>query len=109
MITASITIHGRSEKRTEIIQTIKGIMDQLSKNKKCRQVKTYQDIDDENTLFFVEDWQSVYDLDEYFSSRLFKVMLGINPLLKDRLEIKLFTELRNIAPTTGQLSPNSNK
>lgn len=51
MITASITIHGRPEKRTEILQTIKGIMRKLIKDTKCREVKVYRDIDDENTFF----------------------------------------------------------
>ena len=53
-----------------------------------------ESIDDENTLFLVEDWPTEHDLDEYLSSRLFKVLLGINPILKDPLEMKMFTFLR---------------
>jgi len=94
MITASITIRGRSKKRIEILQTIKGIKDQLGRNTRCKQVKIYQDIDDENTFVVVEDWPTEHDLDEYLSSRLFKVLLGITPFLKDQLEIKLFTEMK---------------
>lgn len=96
MITAAIIIHGRPEKRTEILQTIKGIMGKLLKDTKCREVKIYRDIDDENTFFFVENWLSEDDLNDYFCSRLFKILLGINPLLESQLEITLFTGAKKI-------------
>ncbi len=96
MITACITLHGRSAKRMEILQTIKGIKDQLDEKTRCRQVKICQDIDDENTIFLVEDWPSEHDLDEYLSSRLFKVFLGLNPILEEPLEMKVFAFLREV-------------
>lgn len=95
MITASITLQGQPEKRTEILQTIKGIRDELARDTRCRQVKVYQDLDDENTFFFVENWLTEHDLDAYLSSRLFKVLLGVTPILKEPLEIKLLTEIKN--------------
>ncbi len=94
MITASITIHGQPEKRMEILQTIKGIKEQLSSGTRCRQVNIYQDIDDQNTFFFVENWLTEHDLDNYLSSRLFKVLLGLTPILKESPEIKLLTETK---------------
>ena len=94
VITACITLHGRSEKKMEILQTIKEIKEQLDKKTRCRQVKIYQDIDDENTLFLVEDWLNEDELDDYLSSRLFKVLLGINSILEEPLEVKVFAFLR---------------
>jgi quinol monooxygenase YgiN len=88
MITATIKLHGRSEKRREILQTIKGLMDQLNKGTNCNQVNLYQDIDDKDIFFLVENWSAEHDLDEYLSSQLFKVLLGVHPILKDPLEIK---------------------
>jgi quinol monooxygenase YgiN len=93
MITATIKLHGRPEKRTEIIQTIKALVNQLYKGTNCRQVKLYQELDDEDTFFLVEDWPTEHDLDEYLSSRLFKVLLGVHPILEYPLEIKMFTEV----------------
>ncbi len=78
----------------EILQTIKGIKEQLDKKAQCRQVKIYQDIEDENIFFIVEDWVSEDDLDEYLSSRLFKVLLGLNSILEEPLEVKVFAFLR---------------
>jgi len=93
MITASITIHGQHEKRIEILQTMKGLKDQLARDTRCKQVDIYQDIDDKNTFFLVEEWLTGHDLDDYLSSRLFKILLGIAPILKEPLEIKLLTEM----------------
>ena len=95
MITASITLQGQPEKRMEILQTIKGIRDELSKDTRCKQVNVYQDLDDENTFFFVENWSTEQDLDTYLSSRLFKVLLGLTPILKEPLKIKMLTEINN--------------
>ncbi len=62
MVTASILIHGQLEKRTNILQIIK--------ETRCRQVMIYQDIDGENTFFFVEIWVTERNPDQYLSSRL---------------------------------------
>jgi quinol monooxygenase YgiN len=94
MITATIKLHGRPKKRTEIIQTIKELINQLSKDTKCREVKIYQEIDDIDTFFLVEDWSTGEDLDEYLSSRLFKILLGVRPILEYPLEIKMFNEIK---------------
>jgi len=94
VITACITLHGRSAKKMEILQTLKGIKDQLDKKTQCRQAKIYQDIDDENRFFLVEYWPSEDDLDEHLSSGLFKVLLGLNPILEEPLDVKLFGCLR---------------
>lgn len=98
MITASIKLHGRHEKRTEILQTLRSLRDELSREKKCGQVNVYQNVDDEDIFFLVEDWPNEEELDEYLSSRLFKILLGVKPILQDPLEIKLLTEVKKIVP-----------
>ena len=91
MITATIKLHGRPEKRTEINQTVRELVNQIGKDTKCRRVNSYRDIEDENTFILVKDWSTLDDLDEYLSSRLFKVLLGVHPLLEYPLEMKLAT------------------
>ena len=92
MINITTKLHSLPEKRNEIILTIKELADQIGKSTKCKQIKIYQDIDDNNTFFLVEDWPTKNDLGEYLSSRLFKVLLGVHPILEYPLEIKLFIE-----------------
>lgn len=95
MITTTITLHSRPEKRKEIAQTVKEIACQIEKNTKCRQVITYWDIDNKNTFYLVQDWSTEQDLNEYRSSRLFSVLLGVHPLLADPMEIEVVSEIEN--------------
>lgn len=95
MITATIKLQSRPEKRKEIAQAVKEIAYQIEKNTKCRQVITYWDIDDENTFILVEDWSTEHDLNEYRSSRLFSVLLGVHPLLAYPMEIEMDHKFKN--------------
>lgn len=95
MITASIALHGQPEKRTEVLQTIRGIKEQLKRDPGCGQARIYQDIDDENSFVFVENWLNEDDLNDYLSSRIFKVLLGAEPILTGPLEIRFFAEYEN--------------
>lgn len=93
MITTTIKLHSRPEKRKEIAQTLKDIAYQIDKKTKCRQVITYWDIDDENTFFLIEDWTTAKDLHEHRSSRLFSALLGVHSLLAYPMEIDTVSEV----------------
>jgi len=92
MFVSSIRMKAQPGKRKEILQTINGIIDQLSLKKGCLDVSSYQDIDDENIFYVVEEWQTEQDLNEYLHSKLFAVLLGIKTILVDRPEIKILSE-----------------
>jgi quinol monooxygenase YgiN len=104
MFTTTTKLHSRSEKRTEITQTVRELVNQIGKNTKCRRVNSYRDIEDENTFILVKDWSTMHDLDEYLSSRLFKVLLGVHPLLEYPLEMKLVTEVEKSLPNNACIS-----
>ncbi len=57
MIITTIKIHCRKEKRKEIVQTIKGLTEQLTKDGGCVKADLYQDLDDKDTLYFTKEWQ----------------------------------------------------
>jgi quinol monooxygenase YgiN len=54
--------------------------------------KVYQDVDDENIFFLVEEWQKQRLLDDHMKSSLFGALLGIKRLLIKELEIKFMNE-----------------
>ena len=58
MIITTIKIHGRARNRKEIVQTIKGLMEQLTKDGGCVKADLFQDLDDEDTFYLMEEWQS---------------------------------------------------
>ena len=58
----------------------------------CRDTKIYQDMDDENTFFMVEEWQKQRQLDDHMKSSLFSALLGIKGLLTKEPEIMFMNE-----------------
>jgi len=92
MFISSIRMKGRSDKRKEIIQTLNGISDQVKLKKGCLNAKNYQDIDDEDVFYLVEEWKSQQDMDEYMNSQLFAALLGIQTILVEKPEINILVE-----------------
>ena len=92
MYISSIRMKGRPGKRKEIMQTINGIVDQLRLRKGCLDAASYQDLNDENIFYLVEEWQTQQDMDEYLHSKLFAVLLGIKTILVETPEIKILSE-----------------
>ena len=88
MIITTIKIHCRKGKRKEIVQTIKALTEQLTKDEGCIKADLYQDLDDKDTLYFMEEWQSRKNLEKYKTSKTLAVLLGLETLLADSVEIK---------------------
>ncbi len=92
MFISSIKLKGLSNKRKEIIQTLNGISNQVRLKKGCLNAKSYQDIDDEDAFYLVEEWKTQQDMDEYMNSKLFAALLGIKTILAKKPEIKILVE-----------------
>ncbi|MEN8190927.1 MAG: putative quinol monooxygenase [Thermodesulfobacteriota bacterium] len=88
MITASIKMYGRPEKRKEIIQTIKGLSSQIRQGEQCMNVSVYQDINDENVFYLVEEWKNEKALKSHFNSEYYAALLGAGILLKSPPQVK---------------------
>ena len=89
VIIATVKMKGRSGKHKEIVQTINGIADRVRQRKGCLGVSSYQDINDENSFYHVEQWHTRQDLYNHFDSKLFSVLLGIKSILEEPLEIEI--------------------
>jgi len=83
MIVAAVTLKGRQDKRREIMQTISGIADQVRRCEGCFGVNCYQDINDRNVFYYVQQWRSREDLDGHLNSKLFAALLGIKSILAE--------------------------
>jgi len=80
---AAVKLKARQEKRREIMQTISGIADQVRKCEGCIGVNCYQDIDDKNVFYYVQEWRTRQDMDNHLKSKLFAALLGIKSILAE--------------------------
>ena len=77
MVVVTFKLHGNPGKQLEISQSVKGIAAKVKKLDGCIDTKVYQDVDDENIYFLVEEWENQLKLDDYMKTSLFSALLGI--------------------------------
>jgi len=58
MIDATIKILVPPEKRKEVLQTFKSILDPIRREQGCISCNCYADIEDENVIVFKEEWNN---------------------------------------------------
>ena len=93
MIITTNKIICQKGKRKEIVQTIKGLVEQLIQEEGCVNADLYQDLDDKDILYFTEEWQTKKALENYKTSKSLAVLLGLETLLAESLEIKQAVKL----------------
>lgn len=88
MILTIIKIHGLSTKRKEILQTIKELDSKAAQQEGCVAAGYYEDLDDRDIHYILEEWESQADLDRYKRSKFYNALLGLEALLTQPLEIQ---------------------
>jgi quinol monooxygenase YgiN len=74
-------IDAMPRKRQELEQTLLSMADEVRKTKGCLGYHFYQDLEREDTLCLVQEWESQRDFDAYLASDLFSVLHGATTLL----------------------------
>ncbi len=92
MVVVTFKLKGKPETRLEISQSLQGIADKVKKLEGCVDTRIYQDTDDENIFFMIEEWQQQRHLDDHMKTSLFRALLGIKGLLVKEPEIKFMAE-----------------
>jgi len=88
MIDANIKITVQPEKRKEVLQTFKALLEPIRHKQGCMSCNCYEDVESENTIYFREEWKSNEDLDTHLRSVHFGVLVGAMKLLMKEPDIK---------------------
>ncbi len=88
MIVVTIKMDVLPEKRREFLQTIRALTSPTRSNKGCINCHYYQDVEDENIISLVEEWETQEELDNHLRSEQFSVLLGAMNLLSKPPDIK---------------------
>jgi quinol monooxygenase YgiN len=91
MIDATIKITVPPEKRKEVLQTFKEILGPIRREQGCLSCNCYVDVEAENIIFFIEEWQSREDLETHLRSSHFGVLIGAMKLLNKEPEFRINT------------------
>ncbi len=91
MVNATIKITVPAEKRKEVLQTFKAILGPIRREQGCISCNCYVDIEDEEIIFFREEWKSKDELDTHLRSSHYAVLIGAMKLLNKDPEIRFDT------------------
>jgi len=97
MIESTIKMTVPIEKRKEVLQTVKAILGPIRRERGCISCNCYVDVEDENVLFFEEEWKTREDLENHLRSDHFSVLNGAMRMLRVEPDIRFNT----IASTAG--------
>jgi len=97
MIEAIIKMTVPAEKRKEVLQTLKAILNPIRRERGCISCNCYVDVEDEGIFLFKEEWNTRDDLDNHLRTERFGVLTGAMSMLKKAPDIRFET----IASTAG--------
>jgi quinol monooxygenase YgiN len=78
-------------KQLEMTQTLLSMMEPTTKEAGCISYGVFCDIEDKNRFSLLEEWETRDDLDHHLASDQFSVLMGTKALLREPLDIQIFT------------------
>lgn len=89
MVLIKITMTSLPEKRKEVLQTLRSMLEAFRLEKGCRNYQVFQCIEDENVFCLVGEWDTREDLEQHMRSDRFGALLGTKILLKENQDIQI--------------------
>jgi len=89
MVIVIIKMDALPEKYLEVKQTLLALIVPIRKMKGCLSHNIFLDIENDNGLSLIEEWESREDLDDHLQSEKFTLLMGIRYLLSRPLEISM--------------------
>jgi quinol monooxygenase YgiN len=80
-----------SEKRMELSQTIASLIGSIRTEKGCKRCDFYKNIENENQLNLLEEWDTQENLKSHLKSERFRVLRGAMNLLQEPYEVMFHT------------------
>ena len=91
MITATLRIKVCKGKKDEVIRLLQSLIDQTRVQTGCLSCHLYQDVNDQNTVTWTEQWRSQDDLNHHLRSRQYKRILAALDMSDSEPEIRFDT------------------
>jgi quinol monooxygenase YgiN len=98
MIESTIKMTVPVEKRKEVLQTVIAILGPIRRERGCISCNCYVDVEDENVLFFEEEWKTREDLENHLRSDHFGVLNGAMRMLRVEPDIRFNTITATAGP-----------
>lgn len=82
MIVTTIKIQTTPKNRKELMQTVRSLYDPVECKHGCKSCRVYRDINNDEAVIVIQEWESRSELDNHLRSDEFAVMMGAMSLLE---------------------------
>jgi quinol monooxygenase YgiN len=89
MIIATLRMAARPEKREEVEQIVRGILESTRVQRGCQSYSFCRDVEDANAYLILERWATQADLEEFIRSESYRKLLAAMELLAEPPEVKI--------------------
>ena len=83
----------RPEKRGDLLETMRGMLEPARVERGCLSYRFYEDIEDRNAFVLVEEWKTQKDLESHLRTDNQRRLLELMDLLSEQPEVQFNTVL----------------
>ena len=94
MIIATLRMSVSPEKRDDVLRTLRLVMGPTQAQLNCISCRLYQDVEDENLMSLVQEWESREALETHIRSKDYRKILAVMELASEPPEIKFAESLK---------------
>jgi len=81
----------RPERRSGLLKTLRGMLEPVRVERGCLSYHLYEDVEDGNTFFLVEEWKTQKDLESHIRTDNQRQQLALMDLLSEQPELRFNT------------------
>ena len=91
MIFVTLRMTVRPERRSDLLETMRGMLEPVRVERGCLSYYLYEDVEDRNTFILVEEWKTQNDLERHIRSDNQRRILALMDLLIEQPELRFNT------------------
>ena len=94
MILVTLRMIVRPEKRLDLLEAMRGMLEPARVERGCLSYRLYQDVENRNALVLLEEWATQEDLEGHISKDKQRQLLALMDLLSEQPELRFNTVSR---------------
>jgi quinol monooxygenase YgiN len=91
MILVTLRMTVRSERRSDLLEAMRGLLEPARVERGCLSYRLYEDVEDGNTFILVEEWETQHDLESHIRTKNQRRLLTLMDLLSEQPELRFNT------------------
>ena len=91
MILATLRMIVRPERRSDLLETMRGMLEPARVERGCVSYRFYEDVEDRNAFVLLEEWATQEDLEKHISKDNERRLLALMDLLSEQPELRFNT------------------